>query len=1296
MEPVPHHAAPDHRLTLSLSQRDVWLDQRAWPDSAHLNIGGGAYLVGTLHLGLFNDALRQLVAESDVLRLAPHDDASQTLLAQVEPRLDMVDMTAEPDPKEAMRAWWQRRMQDPFVLDGTPPWRFTLLCASDQLHGLTIQFHHLIMDGWGTTQVMHRWSEIYNALVTGRQPGPTAALPYVQFIEESHDYRNSAAFERDASFWQAQLPSLPAPLITRRYDNANAELHQLPSSRLAVQRLPRASYAQLEQHAVSLGHSAFNFFLAALALYFARINNCTEVVIGVPTLNRGGRRYRATPGMFVGVLALKVEIGPDMTVSDLLASGAAALRGALRHPRYPLSELGRDLQLIRHGRDGVFDLLLSFERQDYDVAFGEATLLDSRQLFSGAARYPLGVTVCEFHPDQDLELILDASSACFTAGEADLLGRRLWHLVQTMMLQPAARVQDVSLLPPEERWALLHGLDKDASRHDLAQPYVALFEHQVALRPEALALVWDGGSMDYAELDRHASRLAQRLRQIGAGRDKLVALALERSPDMVIALLAIAKAGAAFLPLDPDAPVARLADILLQSAAVALLLQERHRERLAPLHAQNLVLDGHEGSGDLALAAGDSARTPPQPNDLAYVLFTSGSTGQPKGVMVEHATLSRRLAWLSRAYGVDWHDRSAQATQVTFDPSLIELFLPLIHGASVALPPPGRLLPESLVDFAARHAVTIMAFVPSTLSRFLDAKRPQAPLKLRVACCGGEVLPPELANRFIAETGARLYNVYGPTETAIFATAWECRPGALDATLPIGSAIDDTCVYVLDAHRKLMPMGVVGEIYLGGAAIARGYLNRPELDREVFLNDPFRPGARMYRTGDRGWQGVEGNLHFTGRIDRQIKLRGYRIELGEIEAVCQAIDGVQQVAAQLIDSKHPSADKGKVHIHVWIGAREPLQVEDVQRQLRTLLPDYMVPSGISILPELAESSTGKIDYAALPDPVNDPKDTRAELERPATALESELLGCWERVLEARPIRLHDNFFDLGGDSLAAVSILCDLEKRLGRKVPLYLLIEHPTIERLALALGKASLQPGVIVRLTTHPAALCPPLFLAASGHGDVLRFQNLAQALGHAGDVYMLQPPMDRVLGGVTELAQMYAQAIAQQGLAPGVVAGFSVGGIAALETARLLAQGGLGVRGLVLVDTIFPQSVLGGSTSWRMLGWLVRNLHIQELSMNGRRLGAMFNDPGLVGQVMALRGYHPSVFDGPTVLIKSSGLASWDRWFFRPWRKLMAPRLTEHQVHGLHGSMFEADNVQALARLLTNILQGEHASSV
>jgi amino acid adenylation domain-containing protein len=886
-----------------------------------------------------------------------------------------------------------------------------------------------------------------------------------------------------------------------------------------------------------------------------------------------------------------------------------------------------------------------------------------------------------FPPRAGPELVLEASEACFAEGEAELLGRRLWHIVEALRAMPEALVDDVPILPPEEQWALLEGLHKDIPCHDTPPSYIALFEHQVALRPEATALVWNEGSIDYATLDKRATLLALRLKALGAGCDKVVALAMERSPAMVVVILAISKTGAAFLPLDPDAPLDRLDDIVQQSQACALLIDPASAARLGIVHPNTVEVAWYDTLDEAPVPFLAPAR--PEPGALAYVLFTSGSTGRPKGVMVEHGTLARRLAWLTRAYAVDWRDCSGQATQVTFDPSLIELLLPLIHGGRVALPPPGRLLPESLAQFAVRHGVTFIAFVPSTLSRFLEAAAGLPGLKLRVACCGGEVLAPALAKNFIVQTGAQLFNVYGPTEASIFATAWKCGALYRDTPLPIGRAIDDTRIYVLDAKLRPMPMGIPGEIYIGGDTLARGYLNRPELDAEFFLPDPFRPHARMYRTGDRGWLGVEGNLHFIGRSDRQVKLRGYRIELGEIEATCLRVPGVRQAAAKLVDPQ------GKPQIHAWIGADPGVTAESLQQALRLRLPDYMIPASIRVFPALAEGAVGKIDYEALLPHAGGPRT--ALVRAPATAMEKALLPIWEGVLEARPIGIADNFFDIGGDSLAAVTILASIEKLVGRRIPMYTMTEHPTIEQLAVALGKKITPPGMLVGLA--PAGGRMPLYLCASGHGDLMRFQDLARVLGRTYDVFMLQPPSDAPAKTVADLAELYAGCIVAQDREPGLVAGFSVGGVAALETARLLRQSGGPVRALVLIDTIFPKAALGGTASWRMLGWLVRNLHVQELSMNGRRLGALFNDPGLVGQVMALRGYRPTGFDGPAVLIRSSGLANWDRLFFGAWRRLMPGIMAEPRVAGMHGSIFEAANVGELAAALASVPEAVHA---
>jgi len=1261
-------------LPLSLSQREVWRDQLAWPGSAHLNLGGTAFFEGPLELPRLKRALSLLVAENAALRLVVQPDGTQRLLPVFEPDLQVIDMAGHAEPRQAMRDWWQDWMRQPFVFDGTPPWRFALLRAHDTLHGGTIQFHHLIMDGWGTTQVMKRWSTIYNRLESDAGPAQPSDDSYLSFIDESHAYRQSEAFARDAAFWRAQLPALPDPLVQRK--QAHARSGALPAAHLVVESLPRADYDHLQRYAAGLGITPFNFFLAALALYFARIGERDDVLIGVPTLNRGGRRYRDTMGMFVGVMGVHVQLACGMTVADLVASVGAIMRSALRHPRYPLSELARDLEVVRSGRDGLFDVLLSFERQDYEVSFGAAELVQSRQLFSGSARYPLGITVCEFHARQDLELVLEGSAAYFSRHEVTGLASRIWHIVQALAANPDMRVDDVPVLPARELQCIVH--ERHAPRVDQPQPrtVVAAFEYHAKRQPQAVCLVWDGGQMDYATVDQRANQLAHRLVGLGAGRDRIVAVTMPRCPDLVVAMLAIAKAGAAYLPLDPDAPVARLAVVLQDSAAVALLVQQADWDRLAPLHVHTVVSSWQHELSELP-SRGPPAT--PAPGDLAYVLFTSGSTGRPKGVMIEHGALARRMAWLSQTYEVTSQDRSGLATQATFDPSLIELCLPLMYGASIALAPPGRLLPQSLAHFALRHGVTIMAFVPSTLSGFLDAAVGQGGLALRVACCGGEVLAPELAGRYLSGTKARLFNVYGPTEACIFATAWACQIGDTATVLPVGCAVDDTTIYVLDRQLRPVPDGVSGEVFIGGPGLARGYLNRPELTAASFLADPFRAGERMYRTGDKGMLDHQGRLHFQGRLDRQVKLRGYRIELGEIEAALLAVEGISQAAASKVEHN------GHAVIHAWVAPARADDHERLQRALRIRLPDYMVPSAICSLATLPTSGSGKIDYAALPDAMPEAQ-AHAVGRGPSNQREADLLKLWETELGRKPLSVQDNFFDAGGDSLAAITILAGIERLLGRRVPLYLLTENPTVERLADALDKEVVQPGVLVQLGSGVAT--DTIYLAASGHGDLLRFQALADALGGNCDLRMLQPPAGaKRFKGVKELAVMYADSIQALDTKPGLIAGFSIGGIAALETARLLEQRGVPPRGLVLIDTVYPKAVWGGTLYWRLFTGLVRLLRLHELSINGRRLGAMVSDAGLVAQVKSMGGYRAGAFNGQTTLIMTSGLLRWKRALFGGWHKLMGPGLQERRVAGLHGSIFSAGQVRDLAVVLIDI---------
>jgi len=646
---------------------------------------------------------------------------------------------------------------------------------------------------------------------------------------------------------------------------------------------------------------------------------------------------------------------------------------------------------------------------------------------------------------------------------------------------------------------------------------------------------------------------------------------------------------------------------------------------------------------------------------------------------------------MARAWGIGPADRSLQGTQPTFDPSLIELLLPLTQGASVALPAAGRLAPESLAPFAARHGCSFTALVPTTLRRLLDGILALPPserqrLRLRVACCGGEVLPPELAQRWLRETGAALWNVYGPTEACIFASAWPCRVDDGAGPLPIGQPVDDTRLYVLDAQGQPLPYGAEGEVWIGGGALAQGYWGDASRTAWAFVPDPFVNvhGARMYRTGDRGWWDGEGHLRYAGRADRQLKLRGLRIEPGEIEAALTALPGVTEAHVQAV------ADGERLLLQAWLAPAD-VALDAVQAALRQRLPEALVPSRWAPVAALPRTPAGKVDDAALP-----PCTARAPSREPRTALETTLRDLLRQVLHEPGLGVDDDFFSSGGDSLAALDWLSAIEDRTGLRPSLGLLAQAPTVARLAAALvaegapGPLAVTPSGAVRMAValSEAPGQPQLFLAASGHGDLLRFQALAQALSPHLAVTMLQPPPGLDDPHLDTLAEAYAQHIAQlaqQGPGrPVVLAGFSVGGVAALEAARLLQQRGVPVHGLVLIDSVYPRWLFRQGWLWRLMGWLARRLAVQELTMNGRRLGAMFSDPGLLHQVLALRRHRVRPAGVPVTLIRTSGLARWQRWLFGPWRSQVGPALCVQEVPGLHGSIFEPARIQALALAL------------
>jgi len=1274
-------------------QSAIWQEHRTDRSSPAFNIGGCCFLEGSPDPERLRQALSLMVAGSEALRLAPDGHDRLVLADPFDPPFDIVDLGAPQNPREAIQSWWTQRFRRPFDPDAKSPlWRMALIRAGAPFVGVMPMFHHVIMDGYGTSVFMQRWAAVYSALAAGTPPPAQETQPYTASLDESQAYIGSSRYQRDRAFWRAQLPTAPTPLYAPQATGGRT------TGGLHRHGLALRSFEALDRMAAAHGGGVASCLLATMALYHARITHRPSVVIGVPVLNRDGRRHKSTLGMFTNIIPVPVIVPPSATLSGLVATVTRTLRTCYRHSRYPTAHVARDLETMRGGRLHPFDLVLSFERQDYSVTFGDVPLVEARQLFSGVPRFPMALTVCAFNKGQDIELVLETDDRCVSEAEGKTVLRRLIGLLQDMIERPDSRCDapnlDLGAAATETGGQALCGPSASV---------IAAIRSHMKTAPQATALIDPTGSVPYGALDRWSQGIASRLRAQGAGRDTIIAVAIRRSPAMVAAFLGIMRAGAAFLPLDPDGPPDRLRAILAESGVRAILIDDT----ADPATIDHWSIQAH-GALVLAVgsAAGDTTGRTEEPDPaggaLAYVLYTSGTSGAPKGVMVEHGALTSRLGWIIAAFGLTAHDRACQGTQATFDPALIELLAPLCQGGAVILPPPGCRSVREAARMGLEHGATFAAFVPGTLAAYLDAIEGDPRSVLRVACCGGESLPPALAHRFLTVTGGRLFHVYGPTEATIFATAWTCRPTADQAhALPIGAPLTDTRVRILDDAGQPAPFGVDGEIHIGGAGLARGYLGRPNEDARRFVPDPDSPDQRLYRTGDRGLMTPDGLLQFRGRLDRQIKIRGYRIEPEEIEAVLASHPAITAAVVE------PLAERGSTRLAAWVAAPagEP---PDLRRFLACNLPDYMMPSRIHCLEALPTGRHGKIDRKrlyTLPDEARTP-DIVAP---PRPGLEDSLALMWEGILGRRPAGRHDNFFESGGDSLSAVTFLSALEDHIGRSATLSLaaFIGQPTLAGVATLISArmpnrpmaVPLAPTCTTDRTAGHTASQATLFLAASGHGDALRFRALAEALGNRCSLVMLQPWPDAAGPGgspsVADLARDYADLIEVHADSHGAAAvhlgGFSVGGVVALETARLLTHRGRPPARTFLLDTIYPFRLLFAMPLWRAILMLSKAFGGDRGLARRRLVEAALNDQALVGQARAMRGYRLAPFAGPVDLLVSSGLAWLSPILHRPWSIRMGKGVVARlAVPGLHEHMFDPPHVEDLARTIAQRLDG------
>ncbi|HEU0150127.1 MAG TPA: amino acid adenylation domain-containing protein, partial [Bradyrhizobium sp.] len=1002
-------------------------------------------LSGELDTNAFQEAWEAVVARHAVLRSAfVGEDLEvplQVVLRDVALPFTCYDWQelSDAEQEEGFAELQQAECARGFGFVDPPLMRLSVIRMGAQDHRLVWCCHHILFDGWSISILLNEVFTAYAARCRREVPrlGPVQRFgDYIDWlgrqdlaVAESYWRRRLAGFEAPTALGFGHAPR--ATFGGDRYAEHDSELSL---GMAAVERFAR-------QHRLTIN----TLVQGAWALLLGRYGGTDDVVFGVTVSGRPAEmaEVERTVGMFITTLPLRVGLPDGATVLDWLRSIQARQSELTDYQYSALADVQRWSE-VPSGTP-LFDSIVVFENYPSELsaqAPDHAIRIDMIRAIN-RINYPLALQVAT---GQSLALKLMYDAGRFDGDAIARLGGHLRLLLAGIIAHPQAQLSALPLLDDAEREQVVAGFNATAAEYPQALLH-ELFAAQAARTPDAVALRFEEETLSYGELDRRSNQLAHHLRGLGVGPDVVVGLCAERSFEMVIALLGILKAGGTYLPLDPGYPAERLAYMLTDAKAPVLLVQAALADRLPASEATVVRLDADWP--DIARQPDSAPNVAIGGGNLAYVIYTSGSTGRPKGVMNAHRGIANRIAWMQDAYRLTPDDRVMQKTPFGFDVSVWEFFWPLATGAELVIARPGgHQDPSYLAELIEQARVTIIHFVPSMLQAFLEAADLNRCGSLRDTICSGEALPAETQNRFLsALPSSRLHNLYGPTEAAVDVSAWPCRLDPDATQVPIGRPISNIQLYVLDRQHTPVPVGVAGELYIGGIGVARGYLGRPGLTAERFVPSPFKAGERLYRTGDLARWRTDGALDYLGRIDHQVKIRGFRIELGEIEAALLTHPDVEQAAVVVRD------DTGERRLVGYVAMRGglPADKDELRQHLQRTLPDHMVPTAMVQLDRLPLSANGKLDRNALPAP---DRHGAGEIVAPRNATEEALAAIWCDVLKLDRVGIHDNFFALGGDSIQSIQVVARAN-RAGLNLTARQVFEQQTIADLAVVAGRA-------------------------------------------------------------------------------------------------------------------------------------------------------------------------------------------------------------------------------------------------
>ncbi|MFM7450744.1 MAG: amino acid adenylation domain-containing protein, partial [Leptolyngbyaceae cyanobacterium] len=1182
-QPLPDiHRHQEAQLTpLSFSQQRLWFLQQLEPESQvayHLTYT--LRLRGVLHREALQRALTTILERHEILRTGfvttdgiPH----QVITPAGKFDLSLIDLrTKAPEQLDAMLlSLLEQGAQQPFDLTSDPMLRATLVCCGETEHVLQMVMHHVAFDDWSMGILTRELSILYQAYVNG-QPNSLPELPiqYADFAQWQRQWLTGDALDTQLSYWKQHLSGastvLPLPTDHPRPPQPSYRGGQLPF--IVSPSLTNA----LKQLSQQTGSTLFMTLLAAFNTLLHRYTQQEDIVVGCPIANRNRVEIEPLIGFFVNTLALRTDLSGYPSFQELLKRVRQATLEAYTHQDLPFEKLVEELQPDRSlSHSPLFQVMFVLQNAPRSPLELTGISIESMPFEPGTAKFDLTLSMSQ--EADGLRGVFEYSTDLFDAATIQRMIGHFQTLLQGIVANPEQSIMTLPLLTEAESHQLLVEWNQTETNYPQDKSIHQLFEEQVERTPDAIAVVFEGEALTYRELNHRANQLAHYLHSLGVGLEQRVGICVERSIKMVVGMLAVLKAGGAYVPIDPNHPIERIAYVLTDAQFQVLLTEADLAGRLPSSNIKLVLVDEH--SHDWEGQVNHNLVPLSTTNHLAYVIYTSGSTGNPKGVQIRHCSVVNFLGSMIQKPGIQSEDIVLAITTLSFDIAVLEIWGALSVGARVVIASrevasDGYRLIQTLHDYR----ITLLQATPATWQILFAANWRGTP-RLKMLC-GGEALTKDLAHQLLLK-GAELWNMYGPTETTVWSLVG--RVLTTESAPSMGRPIANTQIYVLDPNLQPVPIGIPGELHIGGEGLAQGYLNRPELTEEKFIPNPFDhpkskiQNPKLYKTGDLVRYLPDGNIEFLGRIDNQVKIRGFRIELGEIEAILSQHPAVTQTV--VVDRKDASDNKRLIAYFV---TNNLSLIQDpkfrIQSQLREFLkqklPDYMIPLAFVLLETLPLTPNGKVDRRALPVPDQIRVKPEATFVAPRDELEIQLVKIWEKVLNIQPIGIHDNFFELGGNSLLAVQIFAQIEEQFNRKIPLATLFQEGTIYKLSHLLADSHWQGSWNSLVAIQPKGTRPPFFCVHGHGGQVLYFHQLAHCLGEDQPFYALQPQgldgQQTTLHRIEEMASHYLQEIRRiQPTGPYFIGGHSFGGIVAYEMAQQLCNQGQKVALLVLIDS-------------------------------------------------------------------------------------------------------------------------------